>query len=349
MRAKHRLLVGAIALIAVLALASWRASRAPAGPPVAVVEPPERHVDAEEGQEEVQASYRIWNRGGSDLLLGKPSTTCGCTVASIRPTTVAPGRSATIKVVGRPPGAGTILVQISVPTNSVVEPELSMTLTMSREGRLPYVAYATEAVRFGAIREGAESDLIRIETREASGSEPWLANPLCTMVGVVVDGGMDMERAFGEGVVYRRYEYRAKVASLPARHGEQAGEIVWSSGPSSAPAYRLPISGVFRPPVFPSPSMLYVTLREGEAAPSLRLLLRADDPNFALQADPDPDQATPFTIRRSDGTAPGRVAFAIEPTRESRPGKFTLRFRTNSPGAAIVEVPVILGANRRPG
>ena len=61
---------------------AWGRSRSPA---LIVVSVQTQEVVARQGESEVKVEYTIRNNGGSDLILGTPTTTCGCSVASIEP------------------------------------------------------------------------------------------------------------------------------------------------------------------------------------------------------------------------------------------------------------------------
>jgi len=89
----------------------------PRSPARAVVQPSSRKEIANFSSK-ITVTYRIFNEGGQDLVLGDVTTTCGCSVASIQPTTVKPGSYATVVVEGTPPSAGEKFVEIRVNTNS---------------------------------------------------------------------------------------------------------------------------------------------------------------------------------------------------------------------------------------
>lgn len=65
--------------------------------PRIVVEPPSKDL-GEVPQKPLEISYTIRNEGGSDLIIEKISTSCGCTSATVDKNIISPGDTASLQV-----------------------------------------------------------------------------------------------------------------------------------------------------------------------------------------------------------------------------------------------------------
>lgn len=164
-------LIGLLVVIGlpVACLVVWKSQD---GPPAGIVTPASQRVVASPNQGKIIATYRVTNRGRRDLVLGDVRTTCGCSVASVQPKILKPGRSGTITIKGDPPRVGSKTVFAHIATNAPPPGELTIKLTMIGTAPIPYVAVSSGPVRFGIIRSDSPPETIRIETRERSGQTP---------------------------------------------------------------------------------------------------------------------------------------------------------------------------------
>ena len=78
----------------------------------------------------VYADFAIKNTGTDTLTIGDIITSCGCTVATIDTTTVAPGKTATVRVVFDPnfheEPQGRFSRSVFIPTNDPASPEIEL-------------------------------------------------------------------------------------------------------------------------------------------------------------------------------------------------------------------------------
>jgi hypothetical protein len=311
------------------------------GPPVAVATPSHRRVVAKRGEKAVVVSYQVQNRGRSDLILGEPSTTCNCTGVSIAPKRLKPGQSAQVSATGRPPGSGGTEVLIRIPTNAA-EPELTLRLTLVGPSSPPYLAYESTAVRFGVIRTSTAEDRFFVETRERQDQPPWLSIPESTVPDLTVQGGLTVERDMGGGVLFRRYDYTARLTRRP-EPGELTGEIlIMARDSGDEPIHRIPVHGIARAPVYAVPPSLFASLAPGEAPPPIEVAIVADDPDLRLDAGPDERETDHWIIRETD-RQDGRVHFEVTirgPLSDSL--STMLVFKTDHPDAPSVAVPLMV-------
>jgi Protein of unknown function (DUF1573) len=313
------------------------------GPPVAELSPPWQRVQAR-APGAIEANFVIRNRGRSDLVLGEAKTTCGCTVASIDPTLVAPGRTCRVTVRGWPPDAGEKVVQVSIQSNCKNKGKgagtLVLSLTMVGMNLPPYVAQSSESLQYGDLSVGAENRSVYLETVEPGGGAPWIQGAASTLPHLVIRGGLEREVRLDGGNLGRRYAYTVELKKRPPR-GPFAGEIVFSGDkPANRAVARIPVRGFVRYPVSVSPSALFGSIVAHQDLPSLTVELRADDPRFSLSAEPQLQESAPIEVRRLKAIA-GVVKFEVKPRDDCRRSiSTTVNFRTNHRSAPSVLLPV---------
>ena len=310
-------------------------------PPRGVVSPPMRRVVAESKSSKILATYSIKNEGGRDLVIGKVESTCGCTVASISPMVVKPGGSATVTLEGSPTDAGEKDVMVRIETNGRPEGELTLRLTMVGAGQPPYVAYGSEAVPFGIVREPVTSEEFQIITREKADGDPWIGAVKSTLPGLSISGGLEKEVPSGD-VISRYYRYKAEL-KRPSGPGEFSGEVLFLAGDGpAAPVYRIPVRGAVRNAVFSMPSSLYASVAPKSEQVRLHLTIGSDESSYDLEVVPATENAAIVTTRRLSKT-PGRVAFEIAPCGSlSKSVTTILKFETNHPKAPTILVPIVI-------
>ena len=110
--------------VMVLALATLAACRA--APPAVSVEPPTQDL-GERPQQALELGYTVRNTGGSTLSIGKITTSCDCTKASIDRTEIPAGQAAQLRVTLDPVEDnlyGSILRVVYLRTNDPRRPEV---------------------------------------------------------------------------------------------------------------------------------------------------------------------------------------------------------------------------------
>lgn len=315
------------------------------GPPVGIITPATQRVVADPAAGKVVATYRIANRGGRNLVIGEVATSCGCSVASIRPRVIKPGTDGIVTVEGDPPAAGERTVRVDVNTNVAAQPKLSFHLTMVAEVTLPYVAHSSGPLRLFALvnsKHLKNHDSIHIETYENIETRPWLAAAQSSLAGVVIKGGLARERELPGAVVHRIYESTAELTEA-AKPGDFIGDIIFTCpGTDQAKPYSLPVHLSVNPAVYALPSALYASVGPSDELPRLNVLLISDDPDSRLEVSPSTYNNKYVSIRRMSQEG-GRVRFEVTPV--SLPNgtiPTVLTFTTNSVEAPIVRVPLVL-------
>ncbi|MFO0957157.1 MAG: DUF1573 domain-containing protein [Isosphaeraceae bacterium] len=208
-----------------------------------VVSPQSLTLSPKPDGSESTGAFQILNTGKHEVKLGQPSTTCVCTVAEIEPTTIPPGGTATVSIRANPIGAGRTRVVIKIPTNTTPM-ELALPVEVVGRSEPPYVALAIDAIRFGEVDEADASVPLFVETREFSNRPPWLHDPASTVPGIRIEGGFADEGDMSNGIVWRRYDYTARLITLPPP-GEFLGELLFAGREAGEePVFRLPIHGI---------------------------------------------------------------------------------------------------------
>ena len=312
------------------------------------VDRPSRRLAAAVGESSITTSYTIRNLGDRPVELGEPSTTCGCSVASIRPRRIAPGALAEIQVRGEPPRVGNKRVLIHVPTDAGGIPELTPELVMIGAGSTPYVAFDSRALAFGDLTADeipARRDVM-IMTRESVGTPPWIERLDPSIMGISIHGGIAEERDLGNNVLARTYRYVAVLDRFSA--GDSIDGSLGALGRKGDLLLNIPIHGRLRSNVIAEPSALYYGAVGDEVMPVLRLELTSDDPRF------NPErvalESCPPTVRVDlVSKAPGKACFEIGWGRSPHSVvRSILAFQTGLLGSPRVEVPLILRRTAAP-
>ncbi len=347
MRWRSLSLAFAVAAIPAAGL-GWYAAQPGNAPPRGVVDDPVRVVRVPKGQDEVRLEYRITNVGDRPLELGKVSTTCGCTEASINARIIRGGESAVVRVVGDPPTVGNQTVQIEVPSNAVGRAPIVMQFTMAIDMPIPFVYDRPEVVQFAVVGTKAEAATFRIDAQEYDREPPWIAGATSTLPGLGVTGRQYGSRSVGDGVVVRSYTFRCEWEAPPAP-GDHVGSIrILTGKPAEAAVAEIPVFARAQREVYASPAALYARLVPGATAPRLRLSLRCLDADHRLEvhAGPGvPDGLRIERIDRYDHASSIELAIVGEGPAD-RDG--TLVFLTNHPAVPTVEVPYKIVRAGRP-
>ena len=125
--------------------------------------------------------------------------------------------------------------------------------------------------------------------------------------------------------------------------GNLAGEIlIRAAGSDSAIVHRIPVHGTVRPAVFAVPPALYASRDPKAESPRLSVTISADDPEFALVAEPAPETGEGVEGHRR-AQQRNRSLFDVAPCCAGGESIQTvLVFRTNRPEVPEVRIPVSL-------
>ncbi len=307
------------------------------------VSPPSREINANEGEKSITTSYRIQNVGDRPVKLGDPSTTCGCSVASISQKLIVPGSFAEIQVKGEPPLVGRKRVEIRMPTDSTDLPEVVLELIMVGPGKTPYVAFDSKAVNFGSL---SRNDLpvkkeVMIMTRETVGRTPWISRLESTVDGLSFEGGPTEESDLGNRVLARTYRYRA-ILSQKTKAASLDGTLRVFGNDRSASILELPILGRFHEAVLASPSVLYSSYAPSEKLEPLKVVISCNGSDFNANA-VEPEEVPPSVRVRRVSNSKQSTIFEVEWEKSvSDDLRATLTFRTGVSESPKISVPLLL-------
>ena len=305
-------------------------------PPLGVVSPPFQRIIAEVGEGKVDATFRIENRGGMDLVVKTSSSSCACTVAAIEPSVVPPGSSGVVTLRATAPAAGQRDVEVRLVTNSEPEPELLLQLQIVGKAPLPFVAERSEQVQFGAFGSLPPPETIWVTTHEKRDDPPWLNGIEVDRDFLKIRGGFVEDGPTLGPAVIRRYRYTAEFQRLP-EPGPFRGQVSLF-GPESASRVVLPISGNVLRPIEVFPSRLSASLGVGETI-TMSLQVACSDRGFPLRA--ELRDAIPGLRVDLRATSDGVASFdVITLGTLVLPLDAALNFKTNHPQIEEISVPV---------
>lgn len=109
-------------------------------------------------------TFTFQNKGDSELEVRKPSTSCGCTVAAVKPEKLAPGQSGelvfTLNVSGM--ARGSLEKHITVPSNDNTQPAVQLAV---KANIVSLYEVAPSQISFGDLRAGTATNLTLIVKR----------------------------------------------------------------------------------------------------------------------------------------------------------------------------------------
>ena len=136
--------------------------------------------------ETVTGSFTFRNAGDAVLKLGKPTTSCGCTVADVKPDSLQPGEKGELTFSLNMPSVRSVLEKhITVTSNDPQKPNVELTV---KADYVPLFEFKPTFVRFD-IRSGSEtnttleikrSDGKKLNITKTEASKPWITTKLDT-------------------------------------------------------------------------------------------------------------------------------------------------------------------------
>jgi hypothetical protein len=97
---------------------------------------------------------------------------CGCTIASVTPTTVQPGDAAVVTAIGTPLSSGERAVALTIHTDSVLSPEIVLHFEMITDRTPPFITEI--AGDFAYPDTGFANESRDVLVRSVEGGQPWL-------------------------------------------------------------------------------------------------------------------------------------------------------------------------------
>jgi hypothetical protein len=180
------------------------------GPPKAVATPISQRIEAKSESERIVAKYKVTNVGGQELIFGKVSTTCGCSVASIEPKSLKSGEHGEVTILGSPVAWSEKTVQARIACNASPDNELVLELTMVGSKGIPYYVGSSGPAQFGILSDGKGEASIEIRTFEATGTEPWIQHARTEFRPLKIAGGISKEVDLRH-IVQRTYHYKMTI------------------------------------------------------------------------------------------------------------------------------------------
>ena len=313
------------------------------GPPRGMVIPSEMRLNADQNAIRLATSFRIINRGGGVLKLGEPSTTCGCTVASVSSKVVTSGAESIVEVIAEPPSIGEKLVEVHIPTQGSSAEELVFRLTLVGAGKPPIVTTNSGVVQFGAISSNLnQKTSLFVETREVSATKPWISRVTSSLPASEIKGGVEKTIALPGGIVFRRYVFTLMLNG-PLLPGSFSGEVGFASDDSGTPSIlSLPVRGEVLAPVYATPSSLYANWDPSQDEIKFRLCIAAADKQFELEATPVQASLGDVEVHRASRDH-SRIFFEVTLRKHAKADMRTkLRFTTNDPSYPEIVIPLTL-------
>ncbi len=294
--------------------------------------------------QQVAGTFVISNAGNAQLTLGKPATSCGCTIAALTVDKLAPGEKTDLGFtmnVSIP--RGIIEKQITIPSNDPSNQASRLTI---RVEIVPAFEYNPQALDVGHLRLGTTTNLtiqikrtdgkpIGIKTVDANAAHihPTIekseggTNALTVRVEIVADG------------VARRFNNTVNI------HGEDA----------SRPLLIIPVSGQIVGDVVLTPQQLVWGIpdpenwpgSQGAASTTRRVIVSSSVPDQKLEITNLSSTVADLKVTLNP-SADGKfeiVAVLDKVPKESIAG--TVRFETNFKKQPVVEIPFTINVLRR--
>ena len=209
----------------------------------------------------VSGVFKFKNVGDATLKVAAPKPSCGCTVASLKPDTLAPGESCELSfTLNLGFYRATLEKHITVPSNDPLTPETSLTIKVDYTPRFeldpmtlsPYLAFGVKDTNqtISVTRtDGKPLQITRLE-----GSKPWIT--------------ATVEPGTPEDATNARIHVVVQRDGSPRRFNEYVQ--IYTADQTNAPASSIFLSGQVMGEVSLSPEALYWSITDGTNAPSNR-------------------------------------------------------------------------------
>jgi hypothetical protein len=288
--------------------------------------------------ETVTGTFSFRNTGDAPLVMGKPTTSCGCTVAGVKPSTLKPGEKGELTFslnLGRT--RAVLNRQITVESNDPENPKVVLTI---KADYTPLYEMSPSSI-YLALREGDTTNLTARVTRtdgkpiklaKITSGQPWVhASVRPNTEGSNASVQLDIKvQAEGKS----RYFSDQLVALIEG---------------SDQPAFTLPISGRITGDLVLTPESLYWPISDPDKAiKARRILLKSSRPEKLeiKNLSSSLPQITVETVWNEDGKNVELIAKLASVPDRSLNG--TIRFETNVPGQPEVQIPVTSNVTGKP-
>lgn len=282
---------------------------------------------ASEG-DELAGKFAFRNTGNAVLNIDTPETSCGCTVASVKPTSVKPGESGEIDFkLDLTNVRGSVKKTISVPSNDPEQP--MVTLIISGEVKAVF-EIEPQMVFFGDVLPGELSSAI-VHVRRLDGKKLAIAR---------AEGTRDFLKVSVEPV--SASEARLLVEAKGTGKPEQFTDILDVTLEGAAkPAFHLPLAGQFLASIKVEPAMLAWNVSAEDTGAVHTLRISATLTNQPLMVDNFASTAEDLMVKVVE-IKPRQVyevtlKMARPPAESAREW---LTFETNLPDRPTVAIPL---------
>lgn len=303
-----------------------------------VIEPPVAMIETNGERPEETIKFLLRNQGSKPFSISSVTATCGCTKTELDTSVVLPGKEAVLTARINSIRAGSSTIQIEAITNQPDYPKLVMVVNVKGIGKIPYVAYAPEAVSFGAIRDTETSSSFFVESREMQNTEASLFPSISSRIGISFEGGFSSEKALSDGIVLRRYDYVLKFRKTSESRDFRDEIVLKFRNSDQSSEKRIPVSGAIVSAVQASPSALFGTFQKIEEIPVFVVTFRGLDNSVQLKILPSFD-ANRFSIEKVAGAESFRIRVTGNFDKELNT---QIKFKTNLAEMPEIEIPVRL-------
>jgi len=275
--------------------------------------------------EKLNAEFLIKNTGTSDLELLSVQPGCGCTVADFDKV-IKPGKTGKVRAsVDTTTFTGPISKSVTVQSNDPNTPTAQLTINALVK---PYVeAFPAGFVRFNTVQGDVQVQSVKMYSEEEAPFEivrvevPEAIREFVKVKHSKLEGA-DLVQAGRAG--QNQYKLDITLGGPTAQIGPLAEKIRVVTNSKHQPEYPISVTGVVRPSISVSPSMV----------------------NFGEVAPTDPEANRAITVRSNDTKS--AAAFQITRVESSSPAQFTTEMKATEK-AGEYEVTLKLAKNAKEG
>jgi Protein of unknown function (DUF1573) len=287
--------------------------------------------------ETVSGTFKFQNAGDSALKMGKPSTSCGCTVAGVKPEVLQPGERGELTFtmnLGR--SRALLQKQITVESN---DPENPKTVLTVKADYAPL--YEVSPFSFYVnLRQGEKTNLVARVTR-TDGKPLKLVN--ITPTQSWIEAKIQPETPATDSTA--RIEVTVKPGGAPRYFTDLLNAFVEGS---DRPAFNVPISGRLTGDLVLTPESLYWPITDPEKVLNTRRIQVTSSRAEKLELknlSSSLGNVTVEAVSKEDDKTLELVAKLVGVPERSTNG--VIRFETNVPDQPTVQVPVMINVVKR--
>jgi len=297
--------------------------------------------------QQLTGTFSFQNTGEGVLELKKPTTSCGCTVASVKPESLKKGEKGELVFtmnVGNM-NRGHAEKHITVPSNDPQTPSVNLTV---KADIIPIYDFNPQNVPLGDLRQGVITN-VTIQVKRVDGKPINLTKVESTnpSIRVRIEPDADSSNAAARVVV------EAEAEGTPRRFNETVKVF---AGNTNQPAFTIPVFGRLVGDVTLNPEAVFWGIADPEHWPGPRpelmttrnVRIQATDPSKTMEIHNATSSLKDVSVSINTvetGKVYEVVAKLAEPPKESERG--TISFETSLAGQQTVTVPVTINVLKK--